>query len=113
MSASLIDVSVVIAERRLVRRLVLEAKQVPAGVVAVPAPGGQPEGADDGVEPDGLEKGGLFDLAQQIVLLRGGQAGERCAGSLGRGAAIEVGNTVDVSGFLLRIEGPQRAVDEL
>src|SRR5436190_18258732 len=112
MSASFVDVSVVIAEGRLIRRLVLEAEQAPAGVVAVPAPGRQPEGADDGVEPDGLEERRLLDLAQEIVLLAGGQAGEGRAGCCRRGAAIQVGNPVDVLALLRGVEGCERTVDE-
>src|SRR3954453_23047516 len=100
MSASLVDVRVVVAERRLERRLVLEPKQVPAGVVAVPAPGRQPEGADDGVEPEGLEEGGLLDVAEKAVLLGGRQARERGARRDHRGAAIQVRQTEGIDRFL-------------
>src|SRR4051794_28546398 len=75
-SAPPVGVSVVEPERRLESRLVLEAEHVPAGVVAIAAPGRQGERADDGVETCGLEERRVLDLAQQLVLLRRGQRGE-------------------------------------
>ncbi len=71
-----VDVGVVVAERRLEARLMLEPEHVPAGVVAVAAPRRQREGADDGVEARGLEERRLLDVVEQLVLLRGRQRGE-------------------------------------
>src|SRR5512134_2434600 len=57
------------AKRRLESRLMFEADHVPAGIVAVAAPGGQRERANDGVEPERLEERRLLDGADDFVLL--------------------------------------------
>src|SRR5687768_8178615 len=77
MSPSPVRFDIVGAERRLESRLMFEADHVPAGIVAIAAPGWQRKRANDGVEPDRLEERRLLDGTDDFVLLDGGEFRER------------------------------------
>src|SRR5438270_13302320 len=68
-SASPVHVGIVVAERRLESRLMIEPDQVPSRVVAITAPRRQREHADDGVETERGKERCLLDLAENLVLL--------------------------------------------
>ena len=72
---------------------VFEADQLPAGFVAVAAPGGAGKKAHDGVPAERLEEFGMFDLGSRFAA-RGSEA-------------------LAIDGALIGVERGERAVDEV
>jgi len=89
-----------------------EADHVPAGIVAIAAPGWQRKRANDGVEPDRLEERRLLDGTDDFVLLGGGEFRKRRRPEHVRCPPVQILEPLGVDLLLARVERRERPIDE-